>query len=62
MKIIEHRESFEVRSDDGQTVKQFPFDDNASRRAISGKAKRKQALQAARAFAGKGAVLLPRSS
>jgi hypothetical protein len=62
MKIIEHRESFEVRSDDGQTVKQFPFDDDASRRAISGKVKRKQALQAAKTFAGKGAALMPQWS
>jgi hypothetical protein len=31
MQIIEHRESFEVRSESGQTAKQFPFDDNASR-------------------------------
>src|ERR1700693_4793175 len=59
LKTIEHHESFEVRSDDGHTASQFPFDDNASRRAISGTVKRKQASQAARAFAGKRAVLLP---
>jgi hypothetical protein len=57
MKIIEHQEAFEVRSDDGSTVKQFPFDDNPGRRAISGLMKRKAALQAAKAFAGKGYVM-----
>jgi hypothetical protein len=39
MKIIEHRES-----DDGSIVRQFPFDDNASRRSISGMATKKRAL------------------
>jgi Ni/Fe-hydrogenase subunit HybB-like protein len=34
MRIIEHRASFEVQSDDGSIVRQFPFDDNASRRSI----------------------------
>jgi hypothetical protein len=52
MKIIQHPESFEVRSEDGATVRQFAFDDNARRRAISGRMTRKQAFQAARAFAG----------
>jgi hypothetical protein len=37
MKIIEHAASFEVQSDDGSIVRQFPFDDNASRRAVSGR-------------------------
>ena len=54
VKIIQHRESFEVRSDDGAIVRQFFFDDNASRRAISGKMTRKQAFLAAKTFAGKG--------
>jgi hypothetical protein len=62
MKIIEHRESFEVKSDDGSIVRQFPFDDNASRRLISGMPTKKRALQEARTFAGKGAVLVPRPS
>jgi hypothetical protein len=62
MKIIEHRASFEVRSDDGSIVHQFPFDDNAGRRAVSGVPTKKRALQEARTFAGKGAVLVPRSS
>jgi hypothetical protein len=48
MQIIKYRESFEVRSDDGQTAKQFPFDDNARRRAISGTMKPKQALHSSR--------------
>jgi hypothetical protein len=61
LKIIEHAASFEVQSDDGSIVRQFPFDDNASRRAVSGTTK-KRALQEARTFAGKGAVLVPRSS
>lgn len=54
MKIIQHQECFEVRSDDGSIVRQFAFDDNASRRAISGKMTKKQALQSAKTFAGKG--------
>jgi len=61
MKIIEHPASFEVTSDDGTIVRQFPFDDNASRRTISGMSTKKRALQEARTFAGKGAVLVPRS-
>jgi hypothetical protein len=62
MKIIEHAASSEVQSDGGSTVRQFPFDNNASRRSISGMATKKRALQEARTFAGKGAVLVPRSS
>jgi hypothetical protein len=54
MKIIQHPGSFEVRSDDGSIEKRFAFDDNARRRAISGMMNRKQAFQAAKAFAGKG--------
>jgi hypothetical protein len=34
MKIIEHRASFEAKSGDGTIVRQFPFDDNASRSCI----------------------------
>jgi hypothetical protein len=56
--ITEHPDFFEVRSDDGTTVKQFKFDDHPGRRAISRAPKRKQALQDARAFAGKGARLV----
>jgi hypothetical protein len=62
MKIIEHAGSFEVQSDDGSTVRQFPFDTNPSRRSVSGTPTKKRALQEARTFAGKGAVLVPRSS
>ena len=54
MKIIEYRFHFEFRSEDGATVRQFHFDDNASRRAISGRPNRKRALQEAMTFAGKG--------
>jgi hypothetical protein len=36
MKIIKHADYFEVRSEDGSIVRQFAFDDNARRRAISG--------------------------
>jgi len=61
MKIFEHRAPFEVQSDDGSIVRQFPFDDNASRRSISGMPTKKMALQEARTFAGKGAVFVPRS-
>jgi hypothetical protein len=52
-RFIQHPESFEVRSDEGAIVRQFPFDDDARRRAISGRMSRKQAFQAAKAFAGK---------
>ena len=58
MKIIQHPESFEVVSDDGAIVKRFAFDDNASRRAISGLMTKKQAFVAARTFAGKGHVVV----
>ena len=61
MKIIQHPGSFEVQSDDGSIVRQFAFDDNASRRAITGKMTKKQAFVAARTFAGKGHTLVPRS-
>ena len=53
MKIIQHADRFEVRSEDGSIVRQFAFDDNARRRAISRRVTRKQAFQAARTFAGK---------
>jgi hypothetical protein len=53
MKIIQHADCFEVRSEDGLIVRQFAFDDNARRRAISRRMTRKQAFQAARTFAGK---------
>ena len=62
MKIIQHPACFEVRSDDGSIVRQFAFDDNASRRAINGKMNKKQAFQAAKAFAGKGHTVVPCSS
>jgi len=52
MKIIQHADYFEVRSEDGSIVRQFAFD-NARRRAISGRMSRKQAFQAAKTFAGK---------
>lgn len=51
MTITEHPESFEVRNADGKST-YFYFDDNPSRRAFSGRMTRKQAEQAARAFAG----------
>jgi len=60
--IIEHAESFEVRSADGQTVRRFPFDENVSPASDIRWMKKKQALQAARAFAGKGAVLIARAT
>ena len=53
MKIIQHADCFEVRSERGSIVKRFPFDDNARRRAIPGRMTRKQAFQAAKTFAGK---------
>ena len=54
MKIIQHADCFEVRSEDGSIVrKKFAFDDNVRRRAISRKMPRKQAFHAAKAFAGK---------
>ncbi len=55
------RRCFEVRSDDGSIVRQFAFDDNASRRAINGKMNKKQAFQAAETFAGKGHTIVLRS-
>lgn len=61
MKIIQHPAAFEVISDDGSIVRQFAFDDNASRRAVSGAMTRKQAFQAAKTFAGKGHIVEPRS-
>ena len=53
MKIVQHADCFEVRSEDGSIVRQFAFDNNARRRAISGRMTRKQAFQAAKTFAGK---------
>lgn len=61
MTITEHPESFEVRSDDGAVSRQFPFDNNPSRRAISGQPNRKRALQEARTFAGAGAKFIPKA-
>jgi len=45
--------AMKIRSEDGLIVRQFAFDDNARRRAISRRMTRKQAFQAARTFAGK---------
>jgi hypothetical protein len=53
MRIIQHPDCFEVRSEDGSVVGKFVFDDDARRRAISMRMTRKQAFQAARNFAGK---------
>ena len=53
MRIIQHHDCFEVRSEDGWFVRKFVFDDDAHRRAISMRMTRKQAFQAARNFAGK---------
>lgn len=61
MKITQHYDSFEVRSDNGAISKRFYFDENASRRAISGKPTKKRALQEAKTFAGKGHTVEPRS-
>jgi hypothetical protein len=60
--IIEHAESFEVRSADGQTVRRFPFDENVQPGERYPGDEEEQALQAARAFAGKGAVLIARAT
>lgn len=58
MKITEQPGHFEVTSDDGTIVRQFFFDDNASRRAINRKPNRKRALQEAMTFAGPGHTIL----
>lgn len=55
--ITEHPESFEVVRTDGWR-RSFQFDDNPSRRAISGRMTKKQALQAAKAFAGRGHTIV----
>lgn len=60
MTITEHEDWFEVTANDGRSTK-FWFDQNPSRRAISGKPNKKQALQDARAYAGKGYVMVPRT-
>lgn len=54
MKITQHVDCFEVTSEDGTISKRFYFDDNASRRAITGKVNRKRAFLEATTFAGKG--------
>ena len=52
MRIIQHPDCFEVRSEDDSIIRKFVFDDDARRRAISMRMTRKQAFQAARNFAG----------
>lgn len=59
MKIIQHPDAFEVRSDDGSIVRKFYFDENASRRAINGKPTKKRAFIEAKTFAGKGHTVEP---
>jgi hypothetical protein len=54
MKIIQRAEWLEVQDDDGTILKQFFFDDNATRRAVSGRPTRKRAFQEAQTYAGKG--------
>lgn len=61
MKIIQRNECFEVQDDDGTVIKQFFFDENHTRRAISGKPNKKRAFQEARTFAGKGHTIEPRT-
>ena len=46
--ILQHEESFEVRA--GAKRKFFYFDEDASRRAVSGRPSKKQALQLAQAY------------
>ena len=53
MKIIQHADCFEVRSDHGTFVRRFPFDGNARRQTPRKRMSRKQAFQAAKTFAGK---------
>jgi hypothetical protein len=60
MKILQHPSCFEVVSDDGVIARQFEFDDNPSRRAVTGKMTRKRAFQEARTFAGKGHTIVPK--
>lgn len=61
MKIIQLYDCFEVTSDDGAISKRFYFDENASRRAVTGKATKKRAFQEAKTFAGKGHTIEPLS-
>ncbi len=53
MRIIQHPDCFEVRSEDDSIIRKFVFDDDARRRAISRRMTRKQAFQAAKTLAGK---------
>jgi hypothetical protein len=62
MKIIEHAASFEVQSD---MARSFGNSLSTTIRAVGrypACRQKKRALQEARTFAGKGAVLVPRSS
>ncbi|WP_156332466.1 hypothetical protein [Rhodopseudomonas sp. AAP120] len=52
-RVIEHEESFEVPAAPGREAKYLYFDDHPARRRMSGRMTRKQAEQAARAYAGK---------
>jgi hypothetical protein len=51
MRLIKHEESYEVRYDDGTPSRYFYFDDNAGRRAVTGRVSSKEAEQAAKTFA-----------
>jgi hypothetical protein len=59
-KVIENQESFEVQSDEGVTLKSFRFDNDPTRRAVSGVVNRKRALLEARTYAGKGHTFVER--
>jgi len=61
MKFIEHRASFEVISDDGTIVRQFPFDDNASRRLYRS-ANKKESASGGANVCRERAVLVPRAN
>lgn len=51
IRLIQHEESFEVRYPDGREPVYFYYDDNAGRRAVSGRMTKSQAMQAAQTFA-----------
>jgi hypothetical protein len=51
IRLIQHEESFEVRYPDGKESVYFYYDENAGRRAVSGRMTKAQAMQAAQTFA-----------
>ena len=59
MKVVEHPEFYEVRDDNGRSLKYFHFEASSTRRGFAGRMTRKQAEQRAKDFIASSMATLP---